>query len=124
MKKVINFFKLWPDWWSVPLTFLGWFFYPYLMHQVDPEAGFFDAGVLEVIVIAVLAIISFNAVAYMGVKFNWGIVFRYYADSFSNDFKTLTPWQKVKITLFVYSLYLLALVATLMRIMPVGESAR
>jgi hypothetical protein len=88
---------------------LFWFS-PYLLRMIDPTAGTYDVGVLQVNITAIIAFCIFQAVVWMALKINWLAIRCYFEDQFINDFNTLTSWQRISVSLSVYFLLLYALV--------------
>lgn len=83
---------------------------PAALRLFDPTAGAFDAGVLQVIVFAIVATLTFSFLSWVGMKINWTEVFDFAQKDFAQNFKLLTPWQKVITLLVVYFGYLLVFV--------------
>jgi hypothetical protein len=84
---------------------------PHFLRLLDPTAGGYDAGVLHVIVFALVAVLTFSFLSWVGTKINFPEVFDYAQDSFVKDFKTMEGWQKICVVLLCYFGYLLAFVA-------------
>lgn len=83
---------------------------PYVLRAIDPTAGTYDVGVLQVIILTIIMFCVFQSVVWMALKVNWLSIRCYFEDRFSTDFKTLQPWQKIVISLCVYFSLLFALV--------------
>jgi hypothetical protein len=110
MKHLKSFLKLWTEFWSIPLALVSWFLSPFLLRVIDPTAGAYDAGVFQVILFAMIAMLMFNGAVWLGIKFNFWTAFSYYQSKFHLDFNSLEPWQKIKILLLLYFGLLLSLV--------------
>jgi hypothetical protein len=83
---------------------------PQLLRWFDPTAGAFDAGVLQVIVFAIVATLTFSFLSWIGLKINWQEVFDFAQKDLGQNFKLLTPWQKVVTLLVIYFGYLIVFV--------------
>jgi hypothetical protein len=111
MKNTLKkFFKLWTEIWSIPLGLLLFWYSPHIIRFVDPTAGVFDLGILHKLLYAVVAILLGNGIAFLGIKFNFPSVFEFYKSesepSAFDDFKSITPWQRLKLLAFLYALIL------------------
>jgi hypothetical protein len=84
---------------------------PHILHFIDPTAGAYDAGVLHALIFAIVAVLTFSFLSWIGMKVNFGELFDYSQNGFAEDFKTLTAWQKISLVLLCYFAYLLAFVA-------------
>src|SRR5690606_7712181 len=78
------------------------FISPYLLRALDPTAATFDAGVLQVIIVTLIQFSIFMAVTWSVVNTIWPDLGRYFKIHFSGEFNTLSSWQRVKVSLFVY----------------------
>ena len=85
---------------------------PALFRTVDPTAGGFDMGVLHLFVFAVVGVLTFSFLSWVGIKINFGEMFDYLQTDFTADFKKLTPWQKILVALCCYFAYLFAFILT------------
>lgn len=112
LNKIINTIKEWKEeFWSIPLAFLLFFISPYILRWFDPTAGVYDAGVLQIILFASISLLVFNGLAWLGVKIVFPEVFEYFQLKFKDEFTNkLTSWERAKLSLFVFSLFLAALV--------------
>lgn len=111
LKKFIEILKEWKEeFWSIPLAFLLFFLSPYFLRWLDPTAGTYDAGVFQIILFASISLLVFNGLSWFGVKMVFPEIFNYFQNKFKNDFNQLNQWERVKVSLFVFSLFLAALV--------------
>jgi hypothetical protein len=92
------------------------FFSPYVLRFFDPTAGVYDAGVLQLICVAIIAFSIFQSFNWLVMRIVWPSVRSYFENHFVFDFNTLTPWQKVKASLSIYFLSLLFLVLLFVKI--------
>ena len=95
---------------------LLFFVSPHVLRWVDPTAGSYDAGVLQVIIMAILQFCVFQAFVWFTIKLIWPGVALYIQTSFNHDLKSLEKWQKVFLSLVLY-LSLFLLLALLSRVM-------
>jgi hypothetical protein len=96
----------------VPLfiALLLFLFSPIALRFIDPTAGTYDVGVLQVMILAVISFCVFQAVVWMTLKVNWLPLRKYFEHDFTDDFFNLTPCQKITISLSVYFFLFLLLV--------------
>jgi hypothetical protein len=91
---------------------------PIALRLIDPTAGTFDIGILQPIIFATVAILTFSFLSWVGLKVNFNNVFSYLQDKdFENDFKTLTAWQKIFISVLLYFFYLLLFIVVASQVM-------
>lgn len=110
MKNLFKIIRLWPELWSVPLALAIFHFSPMLLRHIDPMAATFDAGVLQNIVFAVVAILVFSGASFMGIKLNFPLLYEYYEKLSGESFLKLSEKSKVIILLCVYFGFLFAFV--------------
>lgn len=112
MKKIFDILKEWKEeFWSIPLAILLFFISPSLLRLVDPTAGVYDAGVFQIALFAIICLLIFNGIAWGGVKVVFPEVFEYLQQKFKQEFNNeLTAWERAKLSVFVFSLFLVALV--------------
>lgn len=100
MKKLIE------QWNEVFLTLILLVLWPvsgHMIRWIDPTAAVFDAGVLQTIYIAFMAIAILGLFTYLGIKFNWPFLYEYCESGLKSDFISLPPIQKVCISLSFFS---------------------
>lgn len=114
--KIQNFFSvlynnsqkilaLWPDIWAIPFAVIGFFVSFYILRWIDPYAGTFDIGYLQALFLSSVFIVFANALVFLGVKFNFRYMWDHYKDNtFQKDWTKLTPWQRLIIFFWLYSL--------------------
>lgn len=81
-----------------------------VLRWLDPTAGVFDAGVLQVINLTLVKYAVYTMITWSSFKVLWpdlGHFLKYY---FKDNFKLLTPWQKNCTSIFVYCFLLLVVV--------------
>lgn len=87
--------------------------FPYMIRKVDVTAAAIDPGIFSAIILAVSAILIFQAVTWWILTAIWPVFMEYSNEHFERNFKSLLSWQKVIIYLAFYLLLLFAFVATL-----------
>jgi hypothetical protein len=113
MKK--NALKFLKEYTALIMALVVFFAFPYIVRLWDPTAGSYDAGVLQVIVMATVQFAIYQAITWSVVKNIWPAIGVYMKSFFNNDFLNLEPWQRIMFSLFVYFAVLSALV-TLSRV--------
>ena len=103
MKKVLEFIKQYKEeLWSIPVALLIFWFAPYAFRLVDPTAGAYDAGVLQLITFAIVSVLILQACAWIGLQRVFPELFEFFQNEFKTAFSKLTEWQKVKVSLLVF----------------------
>ncbi|WP_157799179.1 hypothetical protein [Mucilaginibacter auburnensis] len=83
---------------------------PVLLRAIDPTAGSYDIGVLQIPITAIISFCIFQSVVWITLKLNWLSLRTYFEQEFINDFKHLPAWLKIIISLSVYFLLMFSLV--------------
>jgi hypothetical protein len=122
IKKLIAFVKVWPEVWSLPASVITWLMWPFIIARLDPRAGTFDNGVLQVALLAALLVAIINGLVFFGIKINWPGFHHYYKYDLRNEFITLKTWQRILIFLGLYCFLFLQFVL-LMTLIP-GATAK
>jgi len=95
----------------LPIGILLWLFSPVFIHSVDETAATYDFAVFQKLIfgLVVFSFSTFNVWIILRITFPG--IFRYLTETFDNDLSTLNEnkCDKLKISLAVYALYLLAL---------------
>jgi len=84
--------------------------YPYFIRQIDITAAAIDPGIYSAIILAVSAILIFQATTWWVIKSIWPVFAMYSDNHFEANFKSLTAGQKVLIYLGFYLLLLFAFI--------------
>ena len=90
--------------WAIPMLCVLFFLSPFILQYIDPTAGTWDWGVLQTPVVSAIIMLSFNMVAFMGLKYNFPTVYERYIRMVTN---TLSEWQIFISTFCVISLYII-----------------
>nr|WP_213488817.1 hypothetical protein [Mucilaginibacter sp. Bleaf8] len=107
---LIHWLKKHNEYLPLLIAVLLFYFSPYALRMLDPTAGTYDVGVLQVELLAVIYFCIVQAVVWMALKVNWLPLRDYFENEFANHFKNLSPWQKMCVSLFVYFFLMFSLV--------------
>lgn len=103
--------------WTIPTAVVVFFLSIPVLRWLDPSSGTYDAGILQKILFAVIAVLVFNGLAWAGMRMVWKEMFKYFqSPEFKTDFNALSPIQKICVGLSVFALYLLVLVILAMAV--------
>lgn len=105
--RLIKFIK---EYTALIMAFVVYFVSPYVLRLIDPTAGSYDAGVLQIMVIATIQFAVFQAITWSVVKNIWPAIGAYMKEFFNADFLKLDPWQRILISVLVYFAVFTALV--------------
>lgn len=95
---------------SVLLLFLC---FPWLSRWIDITPAPVDPGLLSVAIMTILSLLAFKVVTWWLINIIWPVLADYSKEQFEQNFKSLSPWQKVVIYLGFYLLLLFSFIATL-----------
>jgi hypothetical protein len=110
MNRLIEFFKKYPEVISIPVALIAWRMSIDVLRWFDSTSGTFDAGVFQIPLFALIQYFIYVSMAWLTVKLLFGTVRRYLRFDFKNEFNSLTSWQKVKLSYFVFFALLFSLV--------------
>lgn len=115
MKKFLRFIKDWNEILSIPVALILWFTFPYIIRLFDATAAFYDSGVLQQIIYAIIAVLIFHGLAWLLIKLTFPKLYNYLDNEFEDLFTNLfsSEWEKTKTSLFVFALYFLAFILAL-----------
>ena len=113
MKKVIKFILSWNELITIPLALLLWWASPVLLHWLDPTAGTYDAGIFQIILFTIIQLLLYNGIAFLIIKWTWPGMYNFLdnvieQETMSNG--SLTPYEKSKIALWIFSLYFIGII--------------
>jgi hypothetical protein len=106
-KRTLTFLK---EYTALIVAIATFFISPYVLRWLDPTAAPYDAGVLQIMIYSVVSFAVFQAITWSIVKNIWPVVGTYFKELFNSEFLLLTPWQRQKVSLFVYFSILVLLV--------------
>lgn len=84
-----------------------------LLRLADPTAAVVDVGALSLVLLAAVALAAFLALSHWLIGLLWPVMRGYQRNHFSNNFKSLLPWQKVTFYLVIFFGLLYAFVCCL-----------
>jgi len=103
LNKIIDLFKVWPELWSFPIGIAMFFLSIPVLRWLDPTSATFDAGVIQVIIVTAVIISSLSTITFLGIKFNFRIMWDYYIKKkLLFDWLNLTPIQRCILFLSFY----------------------
>lgn len=112
---ILKFLKNWNELISVPIAIVLWFVVPDFVRLIDPTAAFYDAGVLQQILYAVIAVFIFHGLAWLIIKLTFPKVYDYLDNILEETLNSpySSQWEHTKTVLFLFALYFLAFILTL-----------
>ena len=108
LRKAAAWCALWNELWLFGLGVLTWPFAVWLIVQLGGEGTLvFDFGIpMSALHNTVLMYGGITAFVWVGIYLNFRVVWNFFQRDFIVNFHLLTPWHKMLIALFVFSLYL------------------
>ncbi|MCO5253365.1 MAG: hypothetical protein M9892_03250 [Bacteroidetes bacterium] len=94
---------------SIVIAVIMWWFTPLLTRAIDPTAGVDDAGLLQRISFAFVALFMFHAFTKIFMRLFWCDLDRYLKYAFTHNFKLGLKWQENWLSLVVYCLLMVCL---------------
>ncbi|MFB2121218.1 hypothetical protein [Parapedobacter sp. 2B3] len=110
---------LWPLWRQLQMAVASFGLLALFLHcdpllrWFDPTAAVVDAGALSLVLLAVVALGTFLTVSRWLLGLLWPVMRNYQRNHFSNNFKSLHPWQKITFYLVIFFGLLYAFVCCL-----------
>jgi hypothetical protein len=112
MNQFVKLIRRYNELWLIVIGLVLWFVSPYLIHQVDETAATYDVAVLQKLIFG-LIVFSFSTFnVWIALRLTFPALFKYLTEDFESDFLNLNPeqkWEKLKLSLAVFALYLLGL---------------
>jgi hypothetical protein len=95
---------LWDGLWSVPLAYLMFVGYNYLLEKMWPDANMtgMSPEYINKLIYAGVVMVGMNLAAWFAIFFNFHRVWDYYLCESGKEFITLTPKQKIWFVLLLY----------------------
>ena len=87
-----------------------------LLRLADPTAAVVDVGALSLVLLVAVALAVFLAVSHWLIGLLWPVMRGYQRNHFSNNFKSLLPWQKITFYLVIFFGLLYAFVCCLVAV--------
>ena len=110
IKYLWNYVKVWRELSSIVIGLVLWVKSTYILRWMDPTAATYDAGVFQVYLFAVIGLFLLHGVVRILMKLIWPTSDDYLDNEFTKDFKTIEPWQKLKLSTFIFFAFLFAAV--------------
>ncbi|MEM9388840.1 MAG: hypothetical protein AAGA02_00115 [Bacteroidota bacterium] len=110
LKKAWNYIKLWRELFSIAVGLILWSYSPVLLRRIDPTAGTYDAGIFQIYLFAIIGIFILHGIVRILMKLIWPTPEDYLDNQFGHDFKHIEPWQKLKLSTFIFFAFLFAAV--------------
>lgn len=79
---LVKFVRKWHELISIPIAVVLWIFSPIFLRWIDPTAATFDAGVLQKILFAVIALFVCNGVVWLLIKLTFPRAYKFLDDKF------------------------------------------
>ena len=108
LKPLCGYFKVWRELSSLAVGLILWIHSAVFLRWIDPTAGTYDAGIFQVYLFAIIGIFILHGIVRILMKLIWPTSEEYLDNHFRNDFKTITPWQKLKLSTFIFFAFLFA----------------
>lgn len=104
---------------SIGISVVVWLFWPTVVRYIDPTAGEFDSGYLQLVPFALFGIVSVITITKLIFVIMWPRQDQYLEGngiSFNKDFENLSSWERIKVTLFLQSCLWLGLILLILAI--------
>lgn len=110
-KLVKKFFKKNPELLTFPITFVLWYMFGQIAYWFDPTQEPFPLVFIQDILFTTMKVAVYISAGWYIFKLIYGTFTKYLlSDNFKEDFKTLSQWQKILITIIVFFLVFYAFV--------------
>jgi hypothetical protein len=109
-KRVWSFTQVWREFSSILVGISLWINSSTLLRWMDPTAGTYDSGVFQIYLFAVIGLYILHGVVRILMKLIWPTSDHYLDHQFAHDFQLIAPWQKLKLSVFIFFALLFALV--------------
>ena len=110
LKPVQPYLKTWREFSSLAVGLFLWLQSVTFLRWMDPTAGTYDAGIFQVYLFAIIGLFVLHGVIRILMKLIWPTSESYLDNQFTHDFKTITPWQKLKLSTSIFFAFLFAVV--------------
>jgi len=115
----MKLFNKHPELMTIPAAVLIWIVSIYILRAIDPTSGVFDPGIFQIPLFAIFQLLLYISVAWLVIGLVFGTFKTYLISKMKFDFKDLTPWQRIKLSYYVFFL-LVVLLAYLSRTLVTG----
>ena len=110
LKWLWNYLKVWRELSSIVLALVLWVNSSWLLRKLDPTAATYDAGIFQVYLFAIIGLFLLHGIVRILMKLIWPTSDDYLDNQFAKDFKTITAWQKLKLSTSIFFAFLFAAV--------------
>lgn len=107
---MLKHLKNYREYLTIVVALLVFFVSPYVLRWVDPTAGAYDIGIMQIPVIAAMNFFLYCFTAWFTINLLWPDVRTFFNDQFSNAFNKITAWQKLKLSVCLLCFFLLCMV--------------
>lgn len=111
--KIVKCLLSYSEFITIPTALLIWYASPYVLRWVDPSAGTYDSGVFQIIIFTVIQFLFYNAVAWLVFKLTFPKMYKMLDEEIENRILNngaITTFEKIKVVLWIFSLYLVCIV--------------
>jgi len=105
-KTIIN----WNEFITIPLGLILWYISPLLLRMLDPTSAVYDAGIFQVIIFTTIQFLIYHGVVWLLLKITWPKMYNFLDDVFEGEVRDITTWERVKIVLWIFSVYLIGFI--------------
>lgn len=112
--KLIKFLATWSEIITIPLGIILWYFSDTFLRWLDPTAATYDAGIFQIILFSIIQFFIYSGVIWIYLKITFPDIYNYLDNVLGKNLdiknEKLTQWEKSKIVLWLFSLFLLTIV--------------
>lgn len=112
MKKLFKFLSDWHEIITIPIAVVIFYVSGYVIRFFDSTSGLFDSGIWQTPIISIVKVLVYSAATWLLIKFTFPGLYNYLdnkiEENFTNNITNLTEWERSKIALWLFSLFLLA----------------
>lgn len=101
-KTIFLFLRRWNEIITLPLAILLWWLSCDVLRSIDPTAGVYDAGILQVFLLATVGLLFIHALAWLILKIVAPEIYRLLDDYLVKHNSNISEWQKLKFSLVYY----------------------
>mgnify|MGYP000472102260 CR=1 FL=1 len=105
--KIIKFLREWNELLTLPVALILWWYSGDILRWIDPMAGVFDAGILQVFLLATIGLLFGHALIWLMLRLSAKEIYSHF-DDFLNNNPNISPWQKGLFSLSYFFLLLLS----------------
>lgn len=111
MKSLFKFLRDWNGLVTLPIALFVWVVSPHLLRAMDPTAGVFDSGVLQIFLFATIGVLFADFVAWLLIQLAWPLINQYIdSESFESDFSKAPSWFRIACVIMLFAVHFLGFV--------------